>query len=102
MEVGLRVITGANGAEGVTVAVVGVRSWVNLGIVADRFFIPRPLLEPPPPLDEPEAATPAREVVPDDVDEIGLERAAAASDVVDVVVVIDDFVGAMVLDVAKF
>ena len=102
MEAGLRAITGANGAEGETVAVGEVRSWVNPGIVADRLFIPRPLLEPPPPLEEPGAATPDREAVPDDVGEIGLERPpATARDVVDVVVVIDDFVGAIVLDVAE-
>jgi hypothetical protein len=103
MEAGLRAITGANGAEGETVAVGVVRSWVNPGIVADRFFIPRPLLEPPPPLEEPGAATPDRDEKPDDVGVIGLESApATATDVVDVVVVIDDFVGATVLDAAEF
>jgi hypothetical protein len=103
MEAGLRAITGVKGVEDETVAVVGLRSSVNPGIVADSFFIPRPLLEPPPPLEEPGAATPAREVVPDDVGEIELKRPpATARDVVDVVVVRDDFVGAMVLDVAAF
>jgi len=38
--------------------------------------------------------------VPDNVEEVGLDRAPASEkDVVDVVVVIDDFTGAMVLDV---
>jgi len=53
-----------------------------------------------PTADEPDTATPARDDVPDNVEEVGLDRAPASEkDVVDVVVVIDDFAGAMVLDV---
>ena len=103
---GLRTITGVNGAEGVegeTVAVVGARSCVNPGIAADSVFIPRPLLEFPPLLDEPGTATLERADEPDNVEEVGLETAPTAEmDVVDVVVVMDDFTGATVVDVAEF
>jgi hypothetical protein len=99
MDAGFRPMTGVNGAEDETVDVVGVSSWVNPGIAADNFFIPRPLVESPT-ADEPDTATPARDDVPDNVEEVGLDRAPASEkDVVDVVVVIDDFTGAMVLDV---
>ena len=99
MDAGFRPMTGVNGAEDETVDVVGVSSWVNPGIAADNFFIPRPLVESLTP-DEPDTATPARDDVPDNVEEVGLDRAPASEkDVVDVVVVIDDFTGAMVLDV---
>ena len=100
MDAGFRAMTGVNGAEDETVDVVGVSSWVNPGIVADNFFNPRPLVESTPALDEPDTATPDRGDGPDNVDEDGLDRAPASEkDVVDVVVVIDDFTGAMVLDV---
>ena len=100
MDAGFRAIAGVNGVEDVTVDVVGVSSWVNPGIEADNFFIPRPLLEPLPPLEEPGTATPDREAEPEDVEEIGLERAPASEkDVVDVVVAIEDFAGAIVLEV---
>ena len=100
MDAGFRPMTGVNGAEDETVDVVGVSSWVNPGIAEDNFFIPRPLVEVPPELDEPGTATPARDDVPDNVEEVGLDIAPASEkDVVDVVVVIDDFAGATVLDV---
>ena len=100
MDAGFRPMTGVAGAEGETVDVVGVSSWVNPGIAADNFFIPRPLAEFPPALDEPDTATPARDDVPANVEEVGLDRAPASEkDDVDVVVVMDDFTGAMVLDV---
>ena len=99
MDAGFRPMTGVNGAEDETVDVVGVCSWGNPGIAADNFFIPRPLVESLT-ADEPDTATPARDDVPDNVEEVGLDRAPASEkDVVDVVVVIDDFTGAMVLDV---
>ena len=102
MDAGFRAITGVTGAEGDTVDVVGVSSWVNPGIAEDNFFIPRPSMEFPPALDEPGAATPDRDDVPDNVEEAGLDRAPASEkDVVGVVVVIDDFAGATVLDVAE-
>ena len=102
MDAGFRPITGVTGAEGETVDVVGVSSWVNPGIAADNFFIPRPSMEFPPALDEPGTATPDRDEGPDNVEEVGLDRAPASErDVVGVVVVIDDFAGAMVLDVAE-
>jgi len=99
----LRAITGVNGAEAETVAVVGVSSWVNSGIAEDSFFIPRPLLEFPPPLDEPGTAIADTGEEPDAVEEVGLERAPATErDVAGVVVVIDDFAGATLLDIAEF
>ena len=102
MDAGFRPMTGVNGAEDETVDVVGVSSWVNPGIAADNFFIPRPSMEFPPALDEPGTATPDRDEGPDNVEEVGLDRAPASErDVVGVVVVIDDFAGAMVLDVAE-
>jgi len=102
MDAGFRAITGVTDAEGETVAVVGVSNWVNPGIAADNFFIPRPSAEFPPALDEPGTATVDRDDGPDNVEEAGLDRAPASErDVVDVVVVIDDFAGATVLDVAE-
>jgi hypothetical protein len=101
MDAGFRAITGVTGAEDETVDVVGLSSWVNPGIAADNFFIPRPSVEFPPALDEPGTATPDRDDGPDNVEEVGLDRAPAnEKDVVGVVVVIDDFAGAAVLDVA--
>ena len=102
MDAGFRAITGVNGAEDETVDVVGVSSWVNPGIAEDNFFIPRPLVEFPPALDEPGTATADRDDGPDSVGEAGLDSAPASErDVVGVVVVIVDFVGATVLDVAE-
>ena len=102
MDAGFRAITGVTGAEGETVDVVGVSSCVNSGIAADNFFIPRPFVEFPPALDEPGTATADRDDGPDNVEEVGLDRAPPSEkDVVDVVVVIDDFAGARVLDVAE-
>ena len=101
-DAGFRAITGVSGAEDDTVDVVGVSSSLNPGIAADNFFIPRPLEEFPPALDEPGTATPDRDDGPDSVEEAGLDRAPASEpDVVGVVVVIDDFAGATVLDVAE-
>ncbi len=100
MDAGFRAITGVTGAEDETVDVVGVNSWVNPGIAEDNFFIPRPSVEFPPALDEPGTASPDNG--PDNVEEAGLDRAPAnEKDVVGVVVVIDDFAGATVLDVAE-
>ena len=102
MDAGFRAITGVTGAEVDTVDVVGVSSWVNPGIAADNFFIPRPLVEFPPALDEPGTATADRDDAPDNVEEAGLDRAPASErDVVGVVVAIDDFTGATVFDVAE-
>ena len=103
MDAGFRAITGVTGAEGgATVDVVGVSSWVNPGIAADNCFIPRPLVEFPPALDEPGTATADRDDEPDNVEETGLDRAPASErDVVGVVVVRDEFAGATVLDVAE-
>ena len=99
MDAGFRAITGVNGAEDETVDVVGVSSWVNPGIQADSFFIPRPFVEFPPALDEPGTATADRDDRPGNVEEVGLDRAPASEkDVVDVVVVIEDFAGALVLE----
>jgi hypothetical protein len=54
-------------------------------------------------LDEPGTATPERADEPDNVEEVGLETAPTAErDAVDVVVVIDGFAGATVVDVAEF
>jgi hypothetical protein len=101
MDAGFRAITGVN-AEEETVDVVGVSSWVNPGIVEDNVFIPRPLMEVPPALDEPGTATPDRDDGPDNVEEAGLDRAPAREkDVVGVVVAIDDFAGATVLEVVE-
>lgn len=102
MEAGLRAITGVNGAEGVTVSVGGVSSWVNPGIAEDNFFIPRPFVEFPPPLDEPGTATADRGDDPGSADEVGLDRAPATErDVVDVVIVADDFGRTTALDVPE-
>ena len=102
MDAGFRAITWVTGAEGDTVDVVGVSSSVNPGIAADNFFIPRPLVEFPPAFDEPGTATFDRDDGPDSGEEAGLERAPASeTDVVGVVVVIDDFAGATVLEVAE-
>ena len=102
MDAGFRPMTGVAGAEDETVDVVGVSSWVNPGIAEDNVFIPRPLVEVPPELDEPGTATPARDDGPDNVEEVGLDRAPASEkDDVDVAVVMDDFAGAAVLDVVE-
>jgi hypothetical protein len=54
-------------------------------------------------LDEPGTATADTGGEPDAVEEVGLERAPATErDVAGVVVVIDDFAGATLLDVAEF
>ena len=86
MDAGFRAITGVIGAEGDTVDVVGVNSWVKAGIEADNFFIPRPL-EFPTPLDDP-GTVPDRDDGPDNVEEAGLDRAPASER--DVVGVVDD------------
>ena len=102
MDAGFRAITGVTGAEGDTVDVVGVSSSVNPGIATDNFFIPRPFVEFPPSVDEPGTATADRDDDPDNVEEAGLDRAPASeTDVVGVVVVIDDLAGATVLDGAE-
>jgi hypothetical protein len=100
-EAGFRVITGVEVVVGATVGVAGVKSWVSPGIAVDSFFIPRPLLELDPLLDEPGAATPDSVDRPDDVDVVGLERAPANDNDV-VVVVVEPPAGATVLDVVEF
>ena len=97
----MRAITGVDGPEGETVSVVGVRSWVSPGIAADSVFIPRPVVELPPASDNALTGAPDKGADPDDV--VAFERAPAAeTDVVEVVVVTDDFVGVTVLDVPEF
>ena len=70
-------------------------------MAVDSVFMARPLVvDFPPEVDELEAATPARPDALDNVDVVGLESAPASeSDVVGVVVVVDDFVGAIPLEV---
>ena len=102
MDAGFRAITGVTGAEGDTVDVVGVSSWVKAGIEADNFFIPRPLVEFPLRWMNLAQLQPDRDDGPDNVEEAGLDRAPASErDVVGVVVVIVDFAGATVLDVVE-
>ena len=95
---------GVDGAGAETVdVVVGVSNWVRPGMAVERVFIPRPPFEFPPALDDPGAATPAMGDGLDDVDEVGLERAPASeSDVVGVVMVEEDFAGAMALVAVGF
>ena len=95
--VALRLMVGVGDVVGVMVDVVGVRSWVSPGIAVERFCMPRPLVNAPPPdVDEPAAAMP--DTAEEDVDLVGLER-APASDRELVVVVIEVLVGVLVLDV---
>ena len=92
---GLRPMTGVAVVDGATVVVVvGVSIWLSPGIAVDSFSTPRPLDLLPPWLDELGAATPDRDEKLDDVDVVGLENALPSdSDVV--VVVVDDFAGAV-------
>ena len=71
-------------------------------MAVDSVFRPRPLVELPPVLDELGAATPPSADALDNVEELGLETAPASeSDVVGVVVVVEDFVGATPLVVPE-
>jgi hypothetical protein len=100
MEAGLRPMTGVEDVVVETVGEVGVSNWVRPGILFDSFCIPRPPVELPPLLDEPEAATPDSADRPDDEDCVGLDKAPTAES--DVVVVVEVFAGATVLVVVEF
>jgi hypothetical protein len=70
-------------------------------MAADSVFIPRPLAEPPPEVDELAAATADSE--PEDVLDVGLESAPASGrDVVAAVAVLDIFAGAVVPEAVEF
>ena len=103
MEAGFRPMTGVADVVvvGATVVVGDVSIWFSPGIEAESFCMPRPLDELPPVVDEPGAATPDSADRPDDVDVVGLEKAPANDDDV-VVVVVEVFAGATVLDVVEF
>lgn len=91
------------GVEAVVVVVVGVSSWVSPGIAVESVFIPRPLVELPPELLEPDAATPDSGTAPEDVPDVGLESAPANdNEVAGAVVVVDVLAGATVLEVVEF
>jgi hypothetical protein len=102
IEAGLRPMTGVEDVVvGATVVVGDVSIWFSPGMEAESFCMPRPPDELPPVPDEPGAATPDSADRPDAVDVVGLERVPAAeSDVV--VVVVELFAGATVLDVVEF
>jgi hypothetical protein len=101
MEAGLRAITGVEEVVVETVVSVGVKSWLRPGILLDSFCTPRPVVELPPLLDEPGAATPDSADRPDDEDCVGLDKAPTAENDV-VVVVVEVFAGATVLVVVEF